>query len=265
MTTDLLTAIVERKKAEVARARRQFPQSRLIAATAAPSRKRSFSDRLRMPGPYGVNIIAEIKRASPSKGMIRRNLDPAQYARAYERGGAAAISVLTDGPGFQGTDRDLTAARQAVTLPVLRKDFLISSYQLYASRMMGADAVLLIVRILSPGQLKDYLGLCRELDLDALVEVHSQAEVDIAVNAGAQLLGINNRNLSDFTTRLETAIELSSRLNSGQIAVAESGLHNRGDIERLVEAGMHNFLIGESLVRAQDPTDRLSHFLGKDA
>ena len=264
MTTDFLAAIVERKKAEVSDARKKIPETRLIQAAAKQQKTRPFLDRLRFPGPDGINIIAEIKRASPSKGLIRPDLDPVRYAKAYQRAGAAAISVLTDGPGFQGSEEDLANARQVISLPVLRKDFIISSFQIYASRVLGADAVLLIVRILSSDQLKDYLALCRDLTLDALVEVHSQNEIEVAVNAGARLIGINNRNLNTFTTRLDTTTDLASLLSSRQIAVAESGIRDRKDIERLMQAGIWNFLIGESLVRATDPERRLAHLLGKD-
>jgi indole-3-glycerol phosphate synthase len=217
---------------------------------------------LESPGPTGVNIIAEIKRASPSKGLIRPDLDPAQFASAYEKGGAAAISVLTDQPGFRGTFDDLVKVRQSVSLPVLRKDFLISSYQLYESLALGADAVLLIVRILAPAQFKDYLSLCGELGLAVLVEVHSAKEIEIATRAGAKLIGINNRNLSSFQTSIETAADLVPLLEDDQVAVAESGIHCREDVCTLIQAGIFNFLIGESLVRSENPEEFLAVLRG---
>lgn len=201
----------------------------------------------------GTNIIAEIKRASPSKGVICPDLNPARYASQYEQGGAAALSVLTDTPYFQGSFEDFKAAREAAGLPMIRKDFLISSYQIYESSVLEADAVLLIVRILSAEQLRDYLSLCAELELDALVEVHSEEDIEAASRAGAKLIGINNRNLSSFETNIETAINMVSLLEPGQIPVAESGIRGPEDVQKLRQAGIRNFLIGESLVRASDP------------
>jgi len=253
MAADFLTTIIERKKAEIAAAQQKVSENRLRREAAGLRRQRSFKKRLEKPGPGGVNIIAEIKRASPSRGVIRADLDPETFARAYERGGAAALSVLTDRAGFQGDFEDLKAARASVSLPVLRKDFMISAYQLYESRVLGADAVLLIVRILAPDQLKDYLALCRELQMDALVEVHSEKEIEIAVRAGAALVGINNRNLRSFETDVKTAANLVKMLTPDQIAVAESGIKTPRDVQKLRKAGIWNFLIGESLVRAKDP------------
>jgi len=253
MATDFLTKIIDRKNEEIAAARHKVPESALRKKAAVSQEKRPLMKRLEKAGPSGVNIIAEIKRASPSKGSIRPDLDAVEYALAYERGGAAAISVLTDQPGFQGRPEDLTAARRSVSLPVLRKDFLISAYQLYESSALGADAVLLIVRILSLKQLKDYLLLIRELGMDALVEVHSEKEIEIAALAGARLIGINNRNLNSFETNVNTAVDLAGKLQSDQIAIAESGIKTPGDIQKLKRSGIWNFLIGESLVRAKSP------------
>ena len=253
MAADFLTTIIERKQAEVAAAQKKIPEERLRQQAAGLRRQRPFEERLEKPGPSGVNVIAEIKRASPSKGVICADLDPAELARAYEQGGAAALSVLTDQVGFQGDIEDLKAARKATSLPVLRKDFMISTYQLYESRVLGADAILLIVRILDPEQLIDYLALCRELQMDALVEVHSEKEVEIAARAGAGLVGINNRNLRSFKTDVNTAAGLVERLASDQIAVAESGINTPQDVRNLRQAGIWNFLIGESLVRAENP------------
>lgn len=253
MPADFLTRIIERKVAEVAAARPARPVADLDAEATRQPARRPFIEALSRPGPTGVNIIAEIKRASPSKGVIRADLDPAAQAAAYQRGGAAAISVLTDGPGFSGSPDDLRAARAAVSLPVLRKDFIVSDYQLHETAAMGADAVLLIVRVLSPNQLADYLALSAELGLDALVEVHDEAELETAAAAGATLVGINNRNLSSFETSLETAATMAARLAPGQVPVAESGITGPADIDYLRGAGIFNFLIGESLVRSPDP------------
>lgn len=257
MKTDFLSKIIRQKKADVAASRKRLPEKRLIAQAQAPRDRRPFIERLAKPGPTGVNIIAEIKRASPSKGAIRPDLNPSELAAEYERGGAAALSVLTDTPYFQGSFDDLKKARDATALPVLRKDFLISSYQLYESAVLGADAVLLIARILSREALRDYLDICRALKIDALVEIHSEADLEAATGSGATLIGINNRNLKTFETDISTAIRLVSLLEPHQVAVAASGIQNRGDIEKNAEFGIWNFLIGESLVRAENPRDFL--------
>ena len=253
MPADFLNTIIQRKQAEIDAARKKVSEDRLRRKAAGLRRQRPFKKRLETPGTGGINIIAEIKRASPSKGVIRADLDPRIYARAYEKGGAAALSVLTDGAGFHGDVEDLKIARKSAALPVLRKDFLISAYQLFESRVLGADAVLLIARILDFVQLKDYLALCRELQMDALVEVHSEKEIEIALRAGAGLVGINNRNLRSFETDVKTAANLVKLLGPDQIAVAESGINTPQDVQALKQAGIWNFLIGESLVRAKDP------------
>jgi len=262
MAKDFLTKIVEHKKEEVAAAKNRLPETRLREQVDVKQTRRPFINKLIKPGPFGVNIIAEIKRASPSKGVICRDLDPAVYALKYEQGKAAALSVLTDQPFFQGSINDLKTAREVTALPVLRKDFLISSYQIYESRVIGADAVLLIVRILSRQQLRDYLHLCDEINIDALVEIHSEKDIETAVWAGAELIGINNRNLSTFKTDIKTAARMASLLEPCQTAVAASGIKTRDDIERLQDSGIWNFLIGESIVRAKNPTSFLNSLIG---
>jgi indole-3-glycerol phosphate synthase len=263
MLKDILSKIVEDKKEEIITAKQNLPESVLRKKAFAPRKRRPFLKKLEQPGPFGINIIAEIKRASPSKGDIRANLDPAIYANEYEKGGAAALSVLTDKPYFKGSPEDLKIARKTTMLPVLRKDFLISSYQIFESAVMEADAVLLIVRILDQQQLKDYLSLCNELKMDALVEIHSEADIEKAGLAGARLIGINNRNLQSFETDIEIAIRMKSLLGSDQIAVAASGIRTRIDIELIKESEIWNFLIGESLVRAKYPRDFLESLHGK--
>ncbi len=253
MAGDILQIIVEHKKEEVQEAKKRRPEHSLLKDIDhnRPGRSESrFFKQLSKPGKWGVNIIAEIKRASPSRGIIRGNLDPAEYAREYEKGGASAISVLTDEHYFRGSTEDLKRVKETVSLPVLRKDFIISSYQIYESVCIGADAVLLIKKILGTDQLKDYLCLCDELKLDALVEVHSGEEIEAVQKAGARLVGINNRNLNSFETNVETSIRLAGLLEPGQVCVAESGIKSRGDIENLRQSGIHNVLIGESIVRA---------------
>lgn len=262
---DILEKIVEQKKAAVSASEKKVPEARLRAdAFALVGRtKRPFSQVLSSPGASGVNIIAEIKRASPSKGPIRLDLDPELFARMYEDGGAAALSVLTDRPFFKGSLDDLKIARSATSLPVLRKEFIISTYQLYETVVAEADAVLLIVRILDRSQLKDYLQLCKELRLDALVEIYSENELEDACWAGARLIGINNRNLRSFETSTDNAINLGAKLDADQIAVAASGIRNREDIIDAKAAGIWNFLIGESIVRSEKPALFLKTLLGR--
>jgi indole-3-glycerol phosphate synthase len=252
MGDDILSRIVEHKIEEVKAAKSRLPEKQLIEKAMVAVNHRSFLNKLSVPEPQGVNIIAEIKRASPSKGLIRDDLNVAEFGMKYEAGGAAAISVLTDQDYFHGSCDDLVNARQATSLPVLRKDFLISSYQIYESVMIGADAVLLIVRALAVQQLRDYLSLCEGLGIDALVEVHSENEFESAALAGARLIGVNNRDLDTFITDINTSIRLAALFEEHHVGVAESGIHNRQDIEKITAAGIHNFLIGESLVRAGD-------------
>ncbi|MDY6792308.1 MAG: indole-3-glycerol phosphate synthase TrpC [Thermodesulfobacteriota bacterium] len=249
---NILQKIVEQKKQEIAEAKKRLPESVLRKKAFYLKRRRSFLKRLSKPESSGVNVIAEIKRASPSKGMIRPDLDVAKYALDCELGGASALSALTDRCYFKGSIEDLKKARKTTSLPVLRKDFIISSYQIYESSVMEADAVLLIVRILSRQQLKDYINLCAKIGMDVLVETHSREEIEAAAMAGAKLIGINNRNLSSFKTDVENAVRLASLLSPVQIAVAESGIKSRENIEKLMDAGIRNFLIGESLVMAPD-------------
>ena len=260
MGTDILKRIVAHKKHEVQEAQRQNPLSALQDRAIRSSDSRSFSAALNQPGQQ-VRIIAEIKRASPSKGDICRDLDPAALARSYERGGAAALSVLTDEAFFKGGPADLLAARKACSLPVLRKDFIISEYQIYETAAWDADAVLLIVRILSANQLAEFLALSAELGLDALVEVHTASELETAIKAKADLIGINNRNLASFDTDLQTALSMIGKLEPYQIAVAASGISSRQDIEQNLKAGISRFLIGESLVRAQNPQAFVTHLI----
>ena len=265
MKKDFLQIIVEDKKQEVAAAKQLLPERLLREKALVPQKRRPFLQKLAQPGRSGTNIIAEIKRASPSKGVICPDLNPVTYAVEYERGGAATLSVLTDRPHFKGSINDLKRARESTTLPVLRKDFLISSYQIYESAVMGADALLLIARILDTKQLKDYLDICNELQMDALVEIHSEKDIEKATRAGAGLIGINNRNLRSFETDIHTSIRMKSLLEPDQVAVAASGIRSRKDIEKMKYSGIWNFLIGESLVRADNPRTFLKSLLGEDS
>ena len=264
MSNDILSKIVATKHGEVAESRKRISENELRQrAETGGLQQRGFLKCLSEPGPSGVNIIAEIKRASPSKGDICPDLNPAAYASLYEKGGAVALSVLTDNQYFKGGFNDFTAARNAVSLPVIRKDFIVCPYQLYESAVLGADAVLLIVRILEPEQLKDYLDLAGELGLDVLTEAHSEKELEIAAQAGAKLTGINNRNLKSFETDIQRSADMSALFHSNQIPVAESGIHSREDILKLMDAGIFNFLIGESIVRSPDPQAFIQSLMGK--
>jgi indole-3-glycerol phosphate synthase len=262
MGKDFLNIIVEKKKEEIAASRRQTPEKQLRKkAESMREEKRLFHDALTRTGKDRINIIAEIKRASPSKGDIRRDLDPCLYAKLYEKGGAAALSVLTDTTFFKGSFEDFKKARKGSSLPMLRKDFLISAYQIFESAVLRADAILLIAKILNRQQLKDYLMLCKDLNLDALVEIHDETDLENATWAEAKLIGINNRNLSSFETDIHTATRLVPRLESYQTPVAASGIASREDILKNRECGISNFLIGESLIRADDPAVLIRSFI----
>ncbi|MGC9196386.1 MAG: indole-3-glycerol phosphate synthase TrpC [Syntrophobacteraceae bacterium] len=260
--SDFLSRIIERKKEEIRAADKSMPEASLRREAQNCNGRRPFIGALAKPGPTGMNVIAEVKRASPSRGRIKDNVDPGEFAQKYEAGGAAAISVLTDRDFFGANPDDLSKVRAASHLPALRKDFLISSYQVYQSAVMGADAILLIVRALGPELLKDLLSLSSTLGLDALVETHDEHEFEIAAKAGARLIGINNRDLSTFTTDIAVSICISRNASPAQVLVAESGLNARSDIERLLDAGIWNFLIGESLMRSQDPVRLLQDLHG---
>jgi indole-3-glycerol phosphate synthase len=260
MKNDFLTKIIERKKEEIIKAKTRISESELRRKAFTVQKKRSFSKSLKQPG---INIIAEIKRASPSKGVINLNLDPIHLAKAYEKGGAAALSVLTEKEFFKGSFEDFKLARRATSLPVLRKDFIISEYQMYESAIWEADAVLLIVRCLPKNQLQELIALSNELKMDTLVEIHTENDLETASEAGAQLIGINNRNLQTFETDLGIAIHLVSLLKNFQTPVVASGIKNREDIEQNLNFGLNNFLVGESLVKANDPVDFLLKLQGK--
>ncbi|MBA2848154.1 indole-3-glycerol phosphate synthase TrpC [Thermosulfuriphilus ammonigenes] len=221
---------------------------------------RPFKEALVRPG---ISIIAEIKRASPSKGLIAADFDPVAIARDYEAGGAAAISVLTDKKYFKGSLAYIPQVKRAVTLPILRKDFIIDEIQIEEARYAGADAVLLIVAALSPRRLSELLACVRKWGLEALVEVHDASELSVAISAGAEIVGINNRNLKDFTVDIETTVRLRPLIPQGVVVVSESGLKGREDIQRLEEVGVDAALIGESLMREKNRVAKLRELLGK--
>ena len=212
----------------------------------------------------GINVIAEFKRRSPSKGWIREGANPVEIARAYEAGGAVAMSVLTEEDYFAGSLDDLRQVKTAVDLPVLRKDFVFDEFQVYESAAAGADAILLIVVALDDKLLSQLIRLADELKIDALVEVHTSDEMKRAVNSGAKLIGVNNRDLRTFAVSLETSLELAREAPTDALLISESGLNNAADLERLYDAGYRGFLIGETLMRADNPAAELRSFRGQE-
>lgn len=253
---DVLSAIMARKRVEVAERAAARPLAQVEAAAHAAPPPRGFRAALaNRAARGGVGLIAEIKKASPSKGVIRADFDPPEHARAYKRGGAACLSVLTDGPGFQGDDAHLIAARAACDLPLLRKDFTWEPYQIAEARALGADAVLLILAVLDDTRAALLLETARGWSLDALVEVHDAAEMSRAAALGATLVGVNNRDLRTFETSLATFESLAPAAPSGAILVAESGIFTPADVARMRTAGAQAVLVGESLMRADDPGD----------
>ena len=243
------------------RRRRDVPQSELEAALADRDRDRPFMEALGRPG---IALICEYKRKSPSAGEIAPGVTLEGQVRAYERGGAAALSVLTDEPHFNGKLEDLAAARGSCRLPILRKDFIVDRYQLFESAARGADAVLLIVSVLDERRLRDFQAEARELDLDCLVEVHNEPELHRALEAEAEVIGINNRNLDTGVVDVATTYELITDVPAGKMVVSESGISSREELVELERVGVDAALIGESLMRAEDPAAKVSEFAGLD-
>lgn len=254
----ILDDIVRAKREEIAEHKRQRPLETLSDAALYREPRRGFGAALARPGRA---IIAEVKKASPSRGLIRADFDAVAIAGGYQRGGARAISVLTDAPFFHGSLAYLEAIRRVVEVPLLRKDFVVDPYQLHEARAFGADAVLLICAILDGERLRELHALAADIGLDVLVEVHSRAELERAADCGARLVGINNRDLRSFVTRLEVAEALAPLVPSGATVVAESGFKTAADLERLERAGVHAFLIGETLMAAADPEAALRELL----
>jgi len=258
----VLERILASTREEVARRRRELPLARVEAQAGDAPTARSL--RAALAGP-GVAVIAEFKRRSPSAGPLRERPDLRALLGAYERGGAAAISILTEGPNFEGSLEDLRAARTACALPLLRKDFVIDPYQLHEARAAGADAVLLIVAALDQPTLRALHEQAGQLGLDALVEVHDAAELHRALDAGARLVGVNNRDLRDFTVDVERTFALLDTIPGGVTVVSESGIASAHDLQRLRDRGVHGALVGETLMRAPDPEAALRELLGEVA
>ena len=256
---DILERILARKVDEIAARSTVAPLAELSARIADLPPTRGFAAALEARIEAGVpGVIAEVKKASPSRGVIRAEFDPAAIARSYAAGGAACLSVLTDADFFHGSEAHLEQARAACALPVLRKDFTIDAYQVYEARAIGADCILLIVAALDDGALLELALLAAELDLDVLVEVHDANELERALDVPAPMIGINNRDLRTFDTSLDTTLRLRDRVGTGRLLVTESGIHTAADVARMRNAGIGAFLVGEAFMRAADPGAELS-------
>lgn len=263
---DILATILDTKKAEVASARQMRSESEVLREAKSRQDVRGFAQAIEEKIQQGKPaVIAEVKKASPSKGVIRENFNPVDIAASYAAHGAACLSVLTDVKFFQGSYDYLRQARAACTLPVLRKDFMIDSYQIAHARALGADCILLIVAALSPQQLKELESAALELGMDVLVEVHDRQELEIALDLKTSLVGINNRNLRTFETSLDTTIDLLQAIPAGKRVVTESGIHNTADVQLMLKHGVHSFLVGEAFMRAPDPGTALADLFFKSA
>lgn len=252
--TDILTRIIRHKAEEVSARAQRVPMEALRKSSAAQSAPRGFLEGLeaRMHRQQTA-VIAEIKKASPSRGVIRADFDPGDIAASYVRGGATCLSVLTDEHYFQGADEHLATARQRCGLPVLRKDFMVDPYQIWESRAIGADCILLIVAALGDAQLVDLSELALELGMDVLVEVHDHEELERALALRIPLIGINNRDLRTFETSLDTTLSLLEAIPDGHAVITESGIHRREDVQLMQDHGIYGFLVGEAFMRAPDP------------
>jgi indole-3-glycerol phosphate synthase len=257
-TPDILQKILRTKQEEIAVRSAQRSLEQLAEAAASASPVRGFLQSMRQRIAAGDSaVIAEIKKASPSKGLIRADFDPPAIAASYERGGAACLSILTDAQYFQGHERYLQAARAACQLPVIRKDFIVDPYQVYEARAIGADCILLIVAALADAQMMELYALATELGMDALIEVHDKDELGRALRLNAPLIGINNRNLRTFETSLQTTLDLLPDVPEEVLLVTESSIHTQADVRLMREHGVHAFLVGEAFMRADDPGSEL--------
>jgi len=257
---NILDRIVEARRESVSHRKRVLPEAALrMAVDKKVPPPRGFASALTVPG---VRVIAELKKASPSRGLIRTEFAPASLAASLEKAGAAALSVLTEEDFFSGSLADLKEASRVTKIPILRKDFIIDSWQVWEARAAGADSFLLIAAVLEDGLLRELLALGRSLKMEPFVEVHSRRELDRVLVAGAQIIGVNNRDLQDFSVRLKTSLDLIHEIPDECIAVSESGLSTREGIDRLRDAGFDAFLIGEHLMQQDDPAQALIELIG---
>lgn len=262
-TPDILKRILARKAEEVDERLRRTGIDRLEKTIRDAEPARGFISAIEQHLSAGTPaVIAEIKKASPSRGILREDFDPARIAVSYERGGAACLSVLTDIDFFKGADAYLQQARAACGLPVLRKDFMIDPYQVYEARALGADCILLIVAALSDVMLQELLQLAHDLGMDALIEVHDEGEMERALALPARLIGVNNRDLRSFETHLEVTLGFIGQVPGDRILVTESGIHTRADVALMRDNGVHAFLVGEAFMRAAEPGEKLAELFG---
>jgi indole-3-glycerol phosphate synthase len=257
----ILDTIVNHKFKELKQDQRRLPFGELSAQLGDQPPTRDFRSALATPN--RLNLIAEVKKKSPSKGFLRENFDPAEIARTYAKAGVSAVSVLTDPQFFDGHLTHLTAIRGAVDLPLLRKDFTVDPYQIYQARLAGADAILLIVAILTLAQLREFIQIARTLNLASLVEVHTEEELELALQADAEIIGVNNRNLETFETDIATTFRMIKSIPADKIVVSESGICTHGDVEALREAGVNAILVGESLMRSPNIERKIKELLGE--
>jgi len=258
----ILDEIIAYKKEELAETKRRVPLADIKSRATDAGPTRGFG--IALAGCEEIRLIAEVKKASPSKGVIREDFDPVKIAQSYEASGASCISVLTEQKFFQGRLEYLDELRKAVTLPLLRKDFIIDTYQIIEARAAGADAVLLIAACLERQQLEDFIGIARQLQLDVLVESHTYKELDKSLLAGAVLVGINNRDLATFTVDLQTTIDLMGDIPGDRTVVSESGIKTREDVLKLQRSGVDAILVGEGLMREKDIGMKVKELLGKE-
>lgn len=268
-----LDEIINRKRETLSRRKTKVPLNELEARIRDLPPPKDFKSAISREktlkaissasgGPSAIRLIAEIKRASPSKGIIREEFDPASLACSYQEGGARAISVLTEESYFHGDLGHLSMVRKASDLPILCKDFIIDLYQIYEARAFGSDAILLIVSILSSSEIKDFMAVTEELDMESLVEVHTEEELEQALGAGAGIIGINNRDLRTFQVSLDTTITLARQIPNSKVIVSESGIKTRDDVLYLMDAGIDAILVGEALMRSPDVKGKIKELLG---
>ena len=256
---DILQKILRRKVEEIVERSAKINMRELSKQVEGSTAPRGFVEAIETKIAQGQSgVIAEIKKASPSKGLLREEFHPAEIAESYENGGAACLSVLTDADFFQGSENYLKQARSACELPVIRKDFIIDPYQVYEARMINADCILLIVAALDDARLKELLALAHQLDMDVLMEVHDEQEMERALATDAKLIGTNNRSLHTFETSLQTSLSLLSMVPDDRILVTESGIHTRDDVKLMRDNNIHTFLGGEAFMRADDPGEKLA-------